>query len=46
MFDVCIKHMNKVFECYQANKVQKDHKFVTSQIIYMFNMRIKYVFMF
>ena len=37
MFNVCIKHMNKVLDCYKTYEVEKDHKFVTFEIKYMFN---------
>ena len=37
MFNVCIKHMNKVLDCYKTYNVEKDVKFVTFEIKYMFN---------
>ena len=37
MFNVCIKHMNKILDCYKTNKVEED-KFVIFEIKYMFNM--------
>ena len=37
MFNVCIKHMNKVLECYKTYEVDEDHKFVTFEIKYMSN---------
>ena len=37
MFNVCIKHMNKVLDCYKTYKVEEDHKFVIFEIKYMFN---------
>ena len=38
MFNVCIKHMNKVLDCYKNYEVKKYHKFVTFEIKYIFNM--------
>ena len=37
MFIVCIKHMNKVLDCYKTYKVENDLKFVIFEIKYMFN---------
>ena len=37
MFNVCIKHMNKVLECYKTYEVDEDYKFVTFEIKYMSN---------
>ena len=37
MFNVCIKHMNKVLDCYKPYEVKDDHKFVIFEIKYMFN---------
>ena len=37
MLNVCIKHMNKVFDCYKTYYIDKDNKFVTFVIKYMFN---------
>ena len=37
MFNVSIKQMNKVLDCYKTNEVDKDHKFVTFNLKYMFN---------
>ena len=37
MFNVCIKHMNKVLECYKTYEIDEDHKFVTFEIKYMSN---------
>ena len=38
MFNVCIKHMNKVLYYYKTYEVKEDHMFVTFEINYMFNM--------
>ena len=43
MFNVCIKHMNKVLDCYKIYEVEKDPKFVTFEITYMF--KNKYICM-
>ena len=37
MFNVCIKRMNKVLDCYKTFEVDDDHKFVTFEVKYMFN---------
>ena len=37
MFNVRIKHMNKVLDCYKTYEVDEDHKFVTFELKYMFN---------
>ena len=37
MFIVCIKHMNKVLDCYKTYEFEEDHKFVTFETKYMFN---------
>ena len=37
MFNVSIKHMNKVLDCYKTYEVDKDYKFVTFELKYMFN---------
>ena len=29
MFNVCIKHMSKVLDCYKTYEFDEDHKFVT-----------------
>ena len=46
MFNVIIKHMNKVLDCYKTYEVDEDHKFETFELKYMFNVRIKHIFMF
>ena len=46
MFNVSIKHMNKVFDCFKTYEIDENHKFVTFELKYMFNVRIKYIFMF
>ena len=38
MFNMCIKHMNKVFDCYKIYEIAEDHKFITFEIKYMLNM--------
>ena len=47
MFNVSIKQMNKVFDCYKTNEADEDHKFVTFDLKYMFKivkyMEIKYL---
>ena len=37
MFNVCIKHMNKVLDCYKTYEIEEDHKFVSFEIKYMFS---------
>ena len=37
MFNVCIKHINEVFDCYKTYEVEEDHKFITFEIKCMFN---------
>ena len=37
MFNVCIKHMNKVLDYYKTYEVEEDHKLVTFEIKCMFN---------
>ena len=37
MFNVSIKQMNKVLDCYKTNENDEDHKFVTFKLKYMFN---------
>ena len=37
MFNVCIKHMNKVLDCHKTYEVDENHKFVTFEIKYRFN---------
>ena len=37
MFNVSIKQMNKVFDCYKTNEADEDHKFVKFELKYMFN---------
>ena len=37
MFNACIKQMNKELDCYETYEVEEDHKFVTVEIKYMFN---------
>ena len=37
MFNVYIKHMNKVLDCYKTYEVEEYHKFVTFEIKYIFN---------
>ena len=37
MFNVCIKHVNKVLNCYKTYEVEEDLKFVTFDISCMFN---------
>ena len=37
MLNVCIKHMNKVLDCYKTYEVEEDHKFVIFEIKDMFN---------
>ena len=37
MVSVCIKHMNKVLDCYKTQEVDEDHKCVTFEVKYMFN---------
>ena len=46
MFNMWIKHMNKVFDCYKTYEVEEYHKFITFEIKYMFNVQIKHIFMF
>ena len=46
MFNLCIKHMNKVLDCYKIYEVKEDNKFVTFEIKYIFNVLIKHIFMF
>ena len=36
MFNMCIKHMNKVLDCYKTYEVDEDYKFVTFKVKYMF----------
>ena len=38
MFNMCIKHMNKVVNCYKTYEVKEDHKCVIFEIKCMFNM--------
>ena len=33
MFNVYIKHMNKVLECYKTYEVEENHKFVTYEVV-------------
>ena len=33
MFNVYIKHMNKVLECYKIYEVEENHKFVTYEVV-------------
>ena len=37
MFNVYIKYINKALDCYKTYEVKEDHKFVTFEIKYMFN---------
>ena len=37
--------MNKVLDCYKTYEVYEDHKFVTFEVKYMFNVWIKHIFM-
>ena len=37
MFNLCIKHMNKVLDCNKTYEVDEYHKFVTFEIKYMFD---------
>ena len=37
MFNVYIKHMNKVLNYYKTYEVKENHKFVIFEIKYMFN---------
>ena len=37
MFNENIKHMNKVLNCYKTCEVDEDHKFITFEIKYIFN---------
>ena len=37
MFNVCIKYVNKVLDCYKTYEVKKDNKFVTFEIKCIFN---------
>ena len=37
MFNVSIKHRNKVFDCYKTYKIDEGRKFVTCELKYMFN---------
>ena len=37
MFNVNIKHMIKIFDCYKTYEVDEDHKFVIFEFKYMFN---------
>ena len=37
MFNICIKHMNKVLNCYKTYEVEEDYKFALFEIKYMFN---------
>ena len=37
MFNICIKHMNKVLNCYKTYEVKEDYKFALFEIKYMFN---------
>ena len=32
MFNVCIKHMNKVLDCYKTYKVDEDYNFITLEV--------------
>lgn len=38
IFNVCIKHINKVLQYYKTYNVEEDHYFVTFGIKYMVNM--------
>ena len=37
MFNVCIKYMDKVLDYYKTCKVDENHKFITFEFKYMFN---------
>ena len=37
MFNVCIKNMIKVLDCYKTYEVDENHTFVNFEIKYMFN---------
>ena len=37
MFNVCIKHKHKVLDSYKFYEVDEDHKFLTFEVKYMFN---------
>ena len=37
MFNVYIKHMNKTLDCYKTYEVDENHKFVTFDVKYVFN---------
>ena len=37
MFNVCIKHIYKVLDSYKIYEVDEDHKFLTFEVKYMFN---------
>ena len=37
MFNVSIKHMNKVVKCYKTYEDDEDHKFVTFELKYPFH---------
>ena len=38
MFNVCIKHKNKVLYCYKTYEVEEYHNFITFEFKYMFNL--------
>ena len=38
MFNLYIKHINKVLDCYKTYEVEEDHRFVIFEIKYMYNM--------
>ena len=37
MFNVSIKHISKVLDCYKTFEIDEDHKFVTFKLKYIFN---------
>ena len=38
MFNISIEYMNKVLDCYKTDEIDEDHKFITFELKYMFNM--------
>ena len=39
MFNMCIKHINKVLNYYKTYEIEEDRKFVMFEIKYMFNVK-------
>ena len=46
MFNLCIKHMNKVLDYYKTYEVEEYHKFVIFEIKYVLNVLIIYIYIY